>query len=126
MRALLIRWVLSAFALWLTATLLPQFVQVSGFWGALLAAAVLGLVNALVRPVFVLLTLPISLLSLGLFLFVINAAMLALAAALSGGALDVSGFWGAIVGSIVLTLVSLGLNLLVGGDDKKQAAGEQS
>ena len=51
MRALLIRWVVSAFALWLTAYLLPGFVQVSNFWGALLAAAVLGLVNALVRPV---------------------------------------------------------------------------
>lgn len=118
MRGLLIRWVLSAFALWLTAVLLPGFVQVRDFWGALLAAAVLGLVNALVRPIFVILTLPLTLLTLGLFLFVVNAAMLGLAAALAGSALEVNGFWGAVVGSIVLSLISLALNLLVGREKK--------
>jgi putative membrane protein len=110
--------VLSAFALWLTAVLLPGFVQVRDFWGALLAAAVLGLVNALVRPIFVILTLPLTLLTLGLFLFVVNAAMLGLAAALAGSALEVNGFWGAVVGSIVLSLISLALNLLVGREKK--------
>lgn len=122
MRGILIRWVVSAFALWLTAVLLPGFVQVRDFWGALLAAAVLGLVNALVRPVFLLLTLPLTVVTLGLFLFVVNAAMLGLAAALAGSALEVNGFWGAVVGSIGLTLISLALNLLIGRDDKPKPA----
>ena len=120
MRSLLVRWILSAFSLWLTTLLLPGFVRVEGAFGALLAAAVLGLVNALVRPLFLLLTLPLTILTLGLFLFVVNAAMLGLAAVLAGNALSVNGFWGAVLGSIVLSLVSLALNTLVGDGKEKE------
>ena len=121
MGSLLIRWVLSALSLWLTALILPSFVRVEGAFGALLAAAVLGLVNALVRPIFLLLTLPFTIVTLGLFLFVVNAAMLGLAAAIAGDALAVNGFWGAVLGSLVLSVISLALNTLVGGEkDKKK------
>lgn len=120
MGSLLIRWVLSALSLWLTALLLPTFVRVEGAFGALLAAAILGLVNALVRPVFLLLTLPLTVVTLGLFLFVVNAAMLGLAAAIAGDALSVNGFWGAVLGSVVLSLISLALNTLVGSKKEKK------
>ena len=123
MAALLVRWILSALSLWLTAALLPGFVRVEGAFGALLAAAILGLVNALVRPIFLLLTLPLTILTLGLFLFIVNAAMLGLAAAIAGDALSVNGFWGAVVGSLVLSLISLALNTLVGTDKKKERNG---
>jgi putative membrane protein len=83
-------------------------VQVEGWGAALIGALVLGFVNAVVRPVMVFLTLPLTVLSLGLFLLVINALMLWLVAALVPG-IRVNSFWAALIGSLVLT----GLNLIV-------------
>jgi putative membrane protein len=85
-----------------------QGVQVTGWGAAIIGALVLGLVNAVIRPVMVLLTLPLTILTFGLFLFVVNALVLWLVAALVPG-FRIRGFGSALLGSLVLTL----LNMLV-------------
>jgi len=105
MLSLLLRWIVNAGALLLVAYLYPG-VHVQDFVTALVAALVLGLVNALIRPILVILTLPVTLLTLGLFLFVINAALFSLVAELVSG-FAVSGFWAALVGSILYSLITL-------------------
>lgn len=87
-------------------------VQVSGPLALLVAAAVLGLVNAFVRPVLFLLTLPINIVTLGLFTFVLNGLMLMLTSGLVPG-FSVSGFWAAVWASILLSLVSTFLSMVV-------------
>jgi len=99
------RWLLLAAALLLVAHLYPG-VKVSSFGAAMVAALVLGLLNALVRPLLVLLTLPVTLLTLGLFLFVINALMFWAAAWLLQG-LEVNGFVAALVGSLIYSACGL-------------------
>lgn len=103
--------VLTAGALLIVARLVGG-VHVSGFGAALIGALVLGLVNAIVRPIMILLTLPITLLTLGLFLFVINALMLWLVAALVPG-IRISGFGAALLGSLLLTLLNLLIDWVV-------------
>lgn len=106
---LLTLWVLNALALWLTTELYPGlFFTQPGVWPILIATLVLGLVNAVVRPVMVLLTLPLTVLSLGLFLLVINALSLAIVAALTP--LAIRSFFDAVVGAIVLSLFGWVLN----------------
>ena len=102
---LLARWIVNAAALMLVAYLYPG-VTVTSFGAALLAALVLGLVNAIVRPLLVILTLPVTLLTLGLFLFVINALLFWLVAELVRG-FTVSGFGAALIGSILYSLITL-------------------
>ncbi|MGZ5058324.1 MAG: phage holin family protein [Methylobacter sp.] len=97
--------ILSAGLLLLMAHLV-RGVQVEGWGSALIGAIVLGIVNAIVRPVMVFLTLPLTVFSFGLFLLVINALMLLLMAALVPG-IRVQGFWPALVGSLVLTLLNV-------------------
>ncbi|HEU4651435.1 MAG TPA: phage holin family protein [Croceibacterium sp.] len=96
------RWLLLAAALLLVAHLYPG-VQVTSFGSALVAALVLGLFNALLRPLLVLLTLPVTLITLGLFLFVINALMFYFAASVLEG-FHVSGFVAALIGSLIYSL----------------------
>jgi len=108
---LIARWLLLATALLLIAQLLPG-VQVAGFGAALAATLVLGLLNTLVRPVLVLLTLPVTLLTLGLFLFVVNATMFWAAASLLDG-LRVQGFGAALLGSIVYGLCGMVIDAAV-------------
>lgn len=107
---LLLRWGLLAGALLLVAHLYPG-VQVTSFWAALIAAAVLGLFNALLRPLLVLLTLPVTLLTLGLFLFVINALLFWAAAALLDG-FAVRSFGAALIGSLLYSALGLLIDLL--------------
>lgn len=102
---LIVRWLLLAAALLLVAHLYSG-VQVASFGAAMVAALVLGLLNTLVRPLLVLLTLPITLLTLGLFLFVINALMFWAAAELLSG-LKVAGFGAALVGSVIYSLAGV-------------------
>lgn len=101
--------ILSAGLLLLMAHLV-RGVQIEGWGSAIIGAIVLGLVNAVVRPLMILLTLPLTVLSFGLFLLVINALMLWLMAALVPG-IRVQGFWPALVGSLVLTLLNLGVEM---------------
>jgi putative membrane protein len=101
----LVRWFLLAAALLLVAHLYPG-VEVKSFSSALWAALVLGLFNTLVRPLLVLLTLPVTLLTLGLFLFVINALMFWAAASVLDD-FNVAGFSAALIGSLLYSLCSM-------------------
>jgi putative membrane protein len=102
MTGFLLRLLIVALGLWLASEIVPG-IEVRDGWTLLLAALLLGVVNAVVRPVAVILTLPLTILTLGLFLLVVNAGMLALVAAMLGG-LTVSGFWAALFGSIVVSV----------------------
>ena len=101
----LVRWCLLAAALLLVAHLYAG-VEVRSFASALIASLVLGLLNTLLRPLLVLLTLPVTVLSLGLFLFVINALMFWLAAGMLPG-LEVRGFGAALIGSLIYSLCGM-------------------
>jgi putative membrane protein len=100
-----IRVIANAGAILLISYLLPQVVTADGVMAALAAAFVLGLVNAVVRPLFVLLTLPITVLTLGAFLLVINGLLLGLVSYIVPG-FHVNGFLAAVVGSVLLSVVS--------------------
>jgi putative membrane protein len=104
MTGLIIRFLVSAAALYITGRLVHGFVWHSGL-DTLLAAFILGILNAIVRPILFLLTLPINLLTLGLFTFVINAIMLKVTAGLMGDHFDIHGFWPALVGAVVMAVV---------------------
>jgi putative membrane protein len=102
----------NAVAILLIGFLLPQVISADGVMAALVAAFVLGLVNAVVRPLFVLLTLPITVVTLGVFLLVINGLLLLLVAAIVPG-FHVNGFLGAVAGSVLISIVSWVLTMLV-------------
>ena len=102
---IIVRWLLLAAALLLVAHLYPG-VSVASFGAALVAALVLGLFNTLVRPLLVLLTLPVTLLTLGLFLFVINALMFWAAASVLDG-FNVAGFSAALIGSLIYSVCGM-------------------
>jgi len=102
---LLTRWLLYAAALLVVAEL-NTGVQVQSFATALIAAFVIGLFNTLLRPLLVLLTLPVTVLTLGLFLFVINALMFWAAASMLDG-FQVQGFWAALLGSFIYSVMGL-------------------
>jgi putative membrane protein len=103
--SLILRWLLNTLALFVVAYIVPNFYY-RDLVSLAIAALVLGLLNALVRPILFVLTLPLTIVTLGLFLFVLNAIMLELTAWLVPG-FDIDGLGWAIVGAIVLTLVSL-------------------
>jgi putative membrane protein len=108
---LTVRWLLLAAALLLVAYLYPG-VSVASFGTAMIAAFVLGLLNTVVRPLLVLLTLPVTLLTLGLFLFVINALMFWAAAGLLEG-FKVTGFTAALIGSVIYSLCGMVIDAAV-------------
>ncbi len=112
MPGLLIRWVIQSLAIMAAAYLLDG-IEVKGFFAALFAAALLGILNAFFRPVLLLLTLPINILTLGLFTFIINALLLMMVSGVIGGFV-VHGFWPAVFGSLIISLVSWLLTALVG------------
>jgi len=100
----LIRLVVSAVAVMITAWLLPG-ISVDGFFNAILVALVLAILNVFLKPLFVVLTIPITIFTFGLFLFVINALIILLAGWFVGG-FQVDGFWWALIFSIILTIIS--------------------
>jgi putative membrane protein len=100
----LIRWAVSTLGLWVARALVPG-IRIEGAMTLWMAALLLGFVNAVVRPLLVVFTFPITLLTLGLFLLVINAAMLGLVAALLEK-FTIDGFWSALAGALVVSLVS--------------------
>ncbi|MCL4299276.1 MAG: phage holin family protein [Anaerolineae bacterium] len=103
---LLLRWLFLAIAIAITAWLLPGIQVSGGVMGLVIAAAVLGLVNAIIRPIVSFFTCPLIILTLGLFILVINAMMLALTSWLIPGILQVSGFWTALFASLIISIVS--------------------
>ena len=118
MRGLALRWILNALALLLTAWLIPG-IEINGLGAALIAALVLGVVNAIIRPVVLLFTLPLNVITLGLFTLVVNALMLLIVKAVVDGFV-VSGFWTAFIGSIVLTIISGVLSGIVKDHSKRR------
>jgi putative membrane protein len=108
---LLLLWILNAVALLAVTWLLPS-IQVSGFGAALVAALVLGFINTLVRPVLALLTLPITLLTLGIFYLVLNGLLFWLASALLPG-FHVEGFWSAVFGAVLYGVITWTLSALI-------------
>ena len=116
MRGFVLRLLISAFGLAVAAALLPGF-SIDGLGSLVLAALVLGLVNALVRPILLVLTLPLTILTLGLFLLVVNGLMLELVDAMLDG-FHVDGFGWAVLGSIVVSLASGFASWLIGGSGR--------
>ena len=116
MSGFLIRLLISAFGLWLAHTLVSG-ITIDGGFALFLAAFLLGIVNAVVRPVFVLLTLPLTLLTLGLFLLVVNGLMLELVSFLVPG-FHIAGFGSALLGAIVVSLVSWAASAWIGNSGR--------
>ena len=111
MKHLIVRVIINAAALMIASGIIDG-IYVDG-WGAVIFAAILlGIVNAIIRPVLMVLTLPLNVLTLGLLTFVVNGLMLKLVAAMVGG-FEIVGLWPAIVGAVVLTVVSTVLSWLV-------------
>lgn len=118
----LIRLIATAVALWVSVRIVPGITYTGGALGLLVVAVVFGLVNAFVRPVLKLLTCPLVVLTLGLFIFVLNGLMLWLTSELSlalGIGFDVDGFWAAVLGAIIVGLVSMVLTLLLGAAEEE-------
>jgi len=111
MKGILIRWLILTVAI-LSAAYLLDGMEVRGFTSAFFAAAVLGILNAILRPILIILTLPLNILSLGLFTFVINAFLLKMASGVIPG-FEVHGFWPALFGSLIISLVSWLLSSLI-------------
>ena len=111
MNGFLIRWLVLGVTIILAAYLMDG-IYVSGVFAAFAAAAMLGILNAFFRPIALILTLPLNIMSFGLFTFVINAAMLKMASALIPG-FEVHGFWTAVVGAFFISVVSFLINLFI-------------
>lgn len=116
MKGILLRWLIQTLAI-LAAAYLLKGIDVTGFVPALLAAAILGILNAFLRPLLLILTLPINILSLGLFTFVINAFMLKLVAMVIEG-FSVQGFVPALIGSLLISVVSWILSAFIRDDGR--------
>jgi putative membrane protein len=111
MRGILIRWLILTAAI-MFASYLIGGIRVEGFFSAFFAAAALGILNAFFRPILIILTLPINILSLGLFTFVINAMLLKMASGVISG-FEVYGFWSAVFGSLIISIVNWILSSLI-------------
>ena len=111
MRGIALRWLTLTGAILLASYMLDG-IHVSGFMSALGAAAILGILNAFFRPIALILTLPINIITLGLFTFVINAVMLKMTSGVISGFVVV-GFWPAVFGALIISLISWGLNSFI-------------
>jgi len=112
MKGLLFRWFILSLSILLTSYILDG-IEVSGFFSAIFAAAILGVLNAFLRPVLIILTLPLNIITLGLFTFIINAMLLKMASSVIMG-FEVHGFWAAIFGSLFISTIGWILNLFIG------------
>jgi len=112
MRGLVIRWLVSAAALYMTS-LIVRGIEIHGVVTLLFAAVAIGVLNAVVRPVILLLTLPLNVLTLGLFTLVVNAGMLWMASKVVIG-FTVHGFWAALGGWLLMSFFTFLINLLIG------------
>jgi putative membrane protein len=111
MQGLLLRWLVLTVAI-LSASYLLKGIEVSSLFSAFFAAAMLGILNALLRPVLIILTLPVNILSLGIFTFVINAMLLKMVSAVVVG-FSVHGFWTAVLGAVIISVISWLLNAFI-------------
>jgi putative membrane protein len=111
MRLILLKWLINALALYVTSYLVKG-IQVSDAWALFLAAALLGILNAVIRPILIILTLPINIITLGLFTLVINGLMLWVVSFLIKGFV-IQGFWPAILGALMISIMSWIVNWLI-------------
>ena len=111
---LLLRWLINAVSLLLISHLLPS-IHVAGFGTALITALILGLVNAFIRPILIIITLPINILTLGLFTFVINGLLFWFVASFVKG-FEVGGFWSAFFGALAYSIISALFSILLAGE----------
>ena len=116
MAGFVLRTLITMLGLYLASALLPG-VQISGVGSFILAAVLLGIVNAIVRPIAFVLTLPLTIITLGLFLFVVNAAMFGLVAAMLDN-FTVAGFWSAVFGAIIVSITSTIASWYIGPDGR--------
>ena len=114
---LLVRWLINTLALAVVVWLVPS-IQAQGFLTLLITAALIGFLNAFLKPFLIILTLPLNIMTLGLFTFVINGLVLLLAGSIMGPGFVVQGFWSAFWGALVLSIVSWVLNSLLDPDKK--------
>ena len=112
MKGILIRWLILTFGI-IIASYVLDGIRVSGFLSAFFAAAILSILNAFFRPILLILTLPLNILTLGFFTFVINAIMLMMVSGVISG-FEVQGFWTAVLGSFLISIVSWVLNSFIG------------
>ena len=119
MRGLVIRWLVSAAALYVTS-LIVRGIEIQGIFPLLFAAVTIGVLNAVVRPFVLLLTLPLTILTLGLFALVVNALMLEITAGITSR-LTVSSFWLAVLAALIITVVSAIVNRAIGGPRRARA-----
>ncbi|HLA25279.1 MAG TPA: phage holin family protein [bacterium] len=110
MRGFLLRWLFNTVAIYATTRIIAGL-RVPDLGGAIIAALVLGIVNAIIRPLILLLTLPVNILTLGLFTLVVNTIMLYLVAAVTP--LQISGFWAAFIGALLIAIISTLLSRLL-------------
>lgn len=118
MKGIVIRWLILTAAI-MFASYVIDGIQVKGFFTALFAAAILGILNAFFRPILIILTLPINILSLGLFTFIINAMLLKMASGVISG-FQVYGFWSAVFGSLLISLVSWALSSFINAQGRME------
>lgn len=109
---MLVRWLLNALALLVVAYVFPGWIHLDGLLAAVVAAVLLGIVNAFIRPVALVLTLPLNIVTLGLFTFVVNAVMLLLVAWILPG-MEVHGFIAAVLASVAISIVSGAVSWLI-------------
>src|SRR5262249_27875215 len=117
-RGLVIRWITTAASLWLTS-LIVRGMEFDGIGPLFFAAVVLGILNAVLRPLALVITFPINLLTLGLFTFVINGAMLKLTSDVVRG-FSLHGFWSAVIGALLLSAFSFAINLFISDTGRVQ------
>ena len=111
MNGILLRWLVLTIGIMFTAYLI-EGITVSGFFSAFFAAAFLGILNAFFRPILLILTLPLTILTLGLFAFIINAILLMMVSGVIAG-FEVHGFWSAVFGSLLISVISWLLNSFI-------------
>lgn len=117
MQTLLVKWLITSIAIFLVGSFLPG-IHVADYMTALWAALALGILNAIIRPILLILTLPINLITLGLFTFVLNGLMFLLAARFVSG-FQVDGFWWAVFGALLVSTISTVMDrILLGADGK--------
>lgn len=117
MKSFFLRWLITAFSVLVAAQLLDG-ITYSGWGALLLAALVLGLLNALIRPVLLFLSLPFIFVTMGLFILIVNAAMLKLTSGLTPG-FHVTGFWTTVFGALIISAVSWALSAVFRDENKK-------
>ena len=118
LKGIAVRWFFLTVAITISSYLIKG-IEVDGFFSAVMAAAILGVLNVIFRPILLILTLPLNILTFGLFTFVINALLLMMASGVIGG-FHVSGFWAAVFGSLIISIINWILSSLINEQGKVQ------